>query len=291
MKQDLFQIFSRELLPMYAALAALVFLYLPFLVTLAGEWDSNENYSHGWFIPAIFLYMVWCLREKLAAEPMRTAPMGLVVLVAGLVLLLAGKVGSEHFMQRTAFILSFAGILYLFLGWRRFRLLVLPVLYLFFMVPLPAIIWNKTAFPLQLFGSMLTEQVVRLFGIPVYREGNILHLVETTLEVVAACSGLRSLVTMFAMAGLLAFVTRMALWKRLFLFVCAAPVALMVNIVRLSVTALLASRYGGQVAQGFLHDLSGYVVFILGIIILLGISTLLQRRSEKRGEEDAVCLQ
>ncbi len=199
MKQDLFQIFSRELLPMYAALAALVFLYLPFLVTLAGEWDSNENYSHGWFIPAIFLYMVWCLREKLAAEPMRTAPMGLVVLVAGLVLLLAGKVGSEHFMQRTAFILSFAGILYLFLGWRRFRLLVLPVLYLFFMVPLPAIIWNKTAFPLQLFGSMLTEQVVRLFGIPVYREGNILHLVETTLEVVAACSGLRSLLRGFSM--------------------------------------------------------------------------------------------
>ncbi len=264
-----------SLIMLCLALLALVVLYLPFFVTLVGVWEHNADYSHGYFIPFISLFMVYTLRDRLAKEPISGSWLGLLLLVPGLLLLLAGKIGSEFFVQRFSFLLCLMGIVLLLAGKRMAVVLLAPVAYLFFMIPLPAIIWNKLAFPLQLFGSALTENMIRLLGIPVFREGNVLHLVETSLEVVAACSGLRSLVTMFALAALLAFLSNMSLWKRFLLFFCAAPVAIIANIVRLSGTALLASKYGAVVAHGFLHDFSGMVVFVIGLGLLFAVSTLL----------------
>ena len=153
----------------------------------------------------------------------------------------------------------------------------LPILYLVFMIPLPAIIWNKIAFHMQLFGSYLTEQVVVLMGIPIFREGNVLHLANTTLEVVDACSGLRSLTTLFALSAVFAILSSHSTFQKWILFLAAAPIAIFANIVRLSATALLASKYGGDVAQGFLHDFSGLVVFAVGIILLVTVSNMLKK--------------
>ncbi len=274
------------LLLLTAAIAALILLYLPFFKTLVAAWGHNENYSHGYFIPFISLYMVYLLRFRLQKEAFTGSLLGLLVLIPGLLLLVAGKVGSEFFIQRFSFLLCLLGIILLLAGARIARIVLVPVFYLVFMIPLPAIIWNKLAFPLQLFGSALTEEVIRFLGVPVFREGNILHLAETSLEVVAACSGLRSLVTMFALAGLLAFLAKLSLWKRLVLFVSAAPAAIIANIIRLTGTALLASIYGGKVAQGFLHDFSGMVVFAIGLMLLFGVNFLLGgggREEEQRG--------
>ncbi len=257
------------------ALLALIGLYLPFFTTLVRDWEHNANYSHGYFIPLISLFMVYTLRFRLKKEAFSGSWWGGVLLILGLSLLLAGKIGSEFFVQRISFLVCLLGIVLFLAGKRIAAIVLLPIAYLFFMIPLPAIIWNKLAFPLQLFGSALTEKVIRLLGIPVFREGNVLHLVETSLEVVAACSGLRSLVTMFALAALLAFLARMPMWKRLLLFFSAAPVAIVANIIRLSTTALLASKYGGSVAQGFLHDFSGMVVFAIGLGLLFAVNALL----------------
>ncbi len=272
------------LLLITAAIAALIILYLPFFKTLVVAWEHNENYSHGYFIPFISLYMVYLLRFRLRKEAFAGSLLGLFILIPGLLLLIAGKVGSEFFIQRFSFLLCLLGIILLLAGARIARIVLVPVFYLVFMIPLPAIIWNKLAFPLQLFGSALTEEVIRFLGVPVFREGNVLHLAETSLEVVAACSGLRSLVTMFALAGLLAFLAKLPLWKRLVLFVSAAPAAIIANIIRLTGTALLASRYGGKVAQGFLHDFSGMVVFAIGLMLLFGVNFLLASggREEKQ---------
>ncbi len=267
------------------AIAALIVLYLPFFKTLVVAWEYNENYSHGYFIPFISLYMVYTLRFRLQKESLSGSLSGLLLLVPGLLLLIAGKVGSEFFVQRFSFLLCLLGVILLLAGVRIARIVLVPVCYLIFMIPLPAIIWNKLAFPLQLFGSGLTEEMIRFLGVPVFREGNVLHLAETSLEVVAACSGLRSLVTMFALAGLLAFLAKMSLWKRLVLFFSAAPAAIIANIIRLTGTALLASKYGGRVAQGFLHDFSGMVVFAIGLALLFGVNALLgysNGRKEKK---------
>ncbi len=258
-------------------LVALVALYFPFLQTLVADWAVNDDYSHGYFIPFLTLYFIYHIRDELKELKVKPNIFGLLIIAAGLGQLLIAKIGSEFFLQRTSLVIVLYGLVLFFLGWDYFKKLVLPLSYLFFMIPLPAIVWNKIAFPMQLFASGLTENVVYAFGIPIFREGNVLHLVETTLEVVAACSGLRSLMTMFALSGALAFISELPRWKKWLLFFAAAPIAVIANITRLTGTAILASRYGSDVAQGFLHDFSGLVVFGLGLGLLVGVNTLLTK--------------
>ena len=259
-------------------LAALVGLYYPVLTSLAQDWSTNDNYSHGFFIPLISGYMVYALREELRRVAVRPANWGLLLVLAGLGQLYIARVGSEYFLQRTSLILVLLGMV-LFLWGRNFtKKLLLPIGYLLFMVPLPAIIWNKIAFPMQLFSSAVTERVIQAIGLPVFREGNVLHLAQTTLEVVDACSGLRSLTTMFALAAALAWFSDCATWKKWLLFFAAAPVAIFANIVRLTATAGLASVYGEKVAQGFLHDFSGLFTFIFGLALLMLVNKSLQSK-------------
>lgn len=258
-----------------ALFGALLALYIPILVGLAQDWSSNDNYSHGFFIPLISGYMVYSMKEELRKIPLAATDWGLLFLIAGLGQLYIAKVGSEFFLQRTSLILVLLGISLFLWGTRITCKLLLPIFYLLFMIPLPAIIWNKIAFPMQLFSSAITEEVVRLLGIPIFREGNVLHLAQTTLEVVDACSGLRSLTTMFALAAALAWFTEFTRWKKWALFLLAAPVAIFANIVRLTATAGLANVYGEKVAQGFLHEFSGIFTFIFGLALLLLLNKVL----------------
>ena len=259
-------------------LAALVGLYYPVLTSLVHDWSTNDNYSHGFFIPLISGYMVYALREELERIAVRPANWGFIVLLAGLGQLYVARVGSEYFLQRTSLILVLLGMVLFLWGRDLTKKLLLPIGYLLFMVPLPAIIWNKIAFPMQLFSSAVTERVIQAIGIPVFREGNVLHLAQTTLEVVDACSGLRSLTTMFALAAALAWFSDCATWKKWLLFFTAAPVAIFANIVRLTATAGLASVYGEKVAQGFLHDFSGLFTFVFGLTLLVLTSKILQAK-------------
>jgi len=258
-------------------IVALFGLYWPFLARLAQDWHDDPDYSHGYFIPFIVVYMIYSRRRQLAeaiAKPMNS---GFLLLLVGLMFLVVGKVGSEFFTQRLSLLVVLLGLT-AFLGGRPFLcLLTSPILYLIFMIPLPAIVWNQIAFPMQLFSTMLTEKIIYAMGIPVFREGNILHLADTTLEVVAACSGLRSLLTMFALAAALAFFSDFRPWFKVVLFFSAMPVAILANIIRLTGTAFLANIYGSRVAEGFLHEFSGLVVFFLGLAMLIGIHSLLAR--------------
>ena len=260
-------------------LAALVGLYYPVLTYLVHDWSTNDNYSHGFFIPLISGYMVYALREELGRITVRPANWGLLVLLAGLGQLYVARVGSEYFLQRTSLIIVLLGMALFLWGRELTKKLLLPIGYLLFMVPIPAIIWNKIAFPMQLFSSAVTERVIQAIGLPVFREGNVLHLAQTTLEVVDACSGLRSLTTMFALAAALAWFSDFATWKKWLLFFAAAPVAIFANIVRLTATAGLASFYGEKVAQGFLHDFSGLFTFVFGLALLILTSKFLQPKN------------
>ncbi len=257
---------------------ALVGLYFPVIVKLAKDWSSNDNYSHGFFIPLISAYMVYTMKGELQKLPVRPKNWGILLLLAGLGQLYVASVGSEFFLQRTSLILVLLGaVLYLW-GKPVTHKVIVPILYLLFMIPLPAIIWNKIAFPMQLFSSVITEHVVRLLGIPIFREGNVLHLAQTTLEVVDACSGLRSLTTMFALAAAFAWFSDYANWKKWVLFFTAAPIAIFANMIRLTATAGLASIYGEKVAQGFLHEFSGLFIFVFGLLLLGLTNKLLQKK-------------
>ena len=268
---------KQSLLSLGIMLAAVLFLYFPILQKLAHDWDTNDNYSHGYFIPVLSLYLIYSIKDELQKLPVKTNIIGLLFLFLGLTQLIIAKAGSEFFLQRTSLIPVLAGIVLFCLGTGFFKKLLLPIAYLIFMIPLPAILWNKIAFPMQLFGSFLTEKVVTVMGIPLFREGNVLHLANTSLEVVDACSGLRSLTTLFALSAVFAILSSHTTWQKWFLFLSAAPIAIFANITRLSATALLASRYGSDVAHGFLHDFSGIVVFAVGILLLVTVSNLLKK--------------
>jgi len=268
---------KQALISLGVMLAALLFLYFPILQYLVHDWDTNDNYSHGYFIPFLTLYVIYNIKDELQKLPVKTNIIGLFLIFLGLTQLIVAKIGSEYFLQRTSLILVLAGIVLFCLGTSFFKKLLLPITYLIFMVPIPAIIWNKIAFPMQLFGSVLTEKFVTLMGVPIFREGNVLHLSGTTLEIVDACSGLRSLTTLFALSAVFAILSTHKTWQKWILFFAAAPIAIFANIVRLSATALLASRYGSDIAHGFLHDFSGLVVFAVGIILLVTVSNLLKK--------------
>ncbi|WP_319550212.1 exosortase/archaeosortase family protein [Desulfogranum marinum] len=266
-------------------LASVVLLYYHVFVSLFHDWRVNEDYSHGFFIPLISGYMIYGMRHELKEMVVRPVNWGLAIFLLGLIQLYVATVGTEYFLQRTSLILVLFGCSLFLLGSQITKRLSAPIAYLVFMVPLPAIIWNKIAFPMQLFASAITERAVRSLGIPIFREGNILHLANTTLEVVNACSGLRSLMTMFALSAALTMFSSLSAGKNWMLFFAAAPIAMLANTLRLTGTAVLASRYGEEVAQGFLHDFSGMVVFVLGLALLIGVNVLLVKTSTTETHE------
>jgi len=253
---------------------SLTALYYPVFTGLIHDWSTNDNYSHGFFIPIITAYMIYSIRLELVNLNIKPKNTGILLLIAGLVLLLTGKFGSVDFFLRLSMIIVLLGVLLFIWGTSFTKKVTVPILYLIFMIPLPAIIWNKIAFPMQLFSSNLTERTLQILGVAVFREGNILQLAETTLEVIDACSGLRSLTTMFAISALIAWFSASSILKKWMIFFMAGPVAILCNTIRLVFTAILASKYGGDIAHSFLHDFSGFLTFSLGLVMLIGISKI-----------------
>ncbi|MGM0646586.1 MAG: exosortase [Thermodesulfobacteriota bacterium] len=252
-------------------------LYFPVLARLLHDWDIDPNYSHGYFVPFIAGFMVWTRKEALRLTPVRPCPWGMALVALGLLQLFIAWVGSEYFLQGVSLIVVLAGTILTLWGWPRTALVILPLGYLIFMIPLPAIIWNTIAFPLALFASKSAVSILDGVGFSVLREGNVITLPNITLQVVEACSGLRSLVTLLALSALVAFVSSLRVWSKWVLFIAAVPVALACNVLRLVATAVLAQNFGPEMAHGFMHDFSGFVVFGLGLGLLLATAWLLNR--------------
>lgn len=272
------------IIPALLLSASLLLLYYPVIWKLILDWEVDPNYSHGYFIPFIAAYMIWTRKERLKQLPLKGTKWGIGLVILGLLQYFVSWVGSEYFLQGTSLILVLLGSVIFLWGTGAGYILLVPILYLIFMIPLPAIIWNQIAFPLALFASKGATEAIQSLGWSILREGNILHLPNITLQVADACSGLRSLTTLLALSALLAYISSLSVWKKWILFLAAVPVALLGNIFRLTATAFLANRYGSRMAEGFIHEFSGFVVFILGLVMLLLIQALLYRLGRGHGD-------
>jgi exosortase len=244
-------------------------VYLPIISSLVSQWASDENYSHGFLIVPFAIYFAWAERARLAAAPVQPSSAGLLVVCGSLLLLIAGLFGAELFLARISLVGVLAGSVLFLFGWRHLRLLAFPIALLVLMVPLPALVFNQIAFPLQLFASRVGELVLTTAGIPVLREGNILELSTTRLEVAQACSGIRSLVSLVTLGVILGKLNEPRRWARVVLALAAIPIAIIENAARVAGTGLAAHWIGPEAAEGFIHVFSGWVMFVLAFGLLL----------------------
>jgi exosortase len=197
-------------------------------------------------------------------------------------MLFLGHIGAELFLMRSSIIVVITGLVVYLCGWKILRLLIFPLAYLLFMIPLPAIILNTVTFPLQLLAAKLSTASLQLIGLPVYREGNIIFLPHSTLEIVEACSGIRSLVSLLALAVVFAYMTQRHTGRRWLLVASAIPIALVANAFRIWGTGVLAFLYGTKVAEGFYHTFAGWLVFVVAFVLLLSEGCLLSLLSKAR---------
>ena len=257
--------------------AAFVFLYFGTFVDLVSDWNNNPNFSHGFLVPLIAGYLVWHRKETLQELSIEPAGIGIVVLGLGLSLFFVGTIGAELFVMRFSILVTLAGVVLFCLGSAWAKGLAVPIVYLLFMIPLPSIIWNRIAFPLQLMAASASASSLSFIGIPVFREGNVLQLATTSLEVVDACSGLRSLTALLALGAAFAVISNLSHLKKWILFLASIPIAVFLNIVRLTATGMMAVYIGPEAAHGFLHDMSGMVVFVVAMFMLYFMNQLLER--------------
>ncbi len=253
-----------------AALLALLvgFLYADVLARLVRDWWNDPDFSHGFFVPAFAGFVIWQRRRQLAQLPLQPSWLGLVVIAGSLCTLIVGVLGAELFLQRSSFVLLLMGLVIHFFGWSWFRALLFPLACLFLMIPIPSILYNRIAFPLQLLASEVAATVLAALRVPVLLEGNVIRLPYMMLEVVEACSGLRSLVSLITLAVIYGHLLEPNLFRRAVLVLGAVPVAVLANSQRVAGTGLLGHYWEPEKAQGFFHTFSGLVVFLISLFLL-----------------------
>jgi exosortase len=254
-------------------------LYGRILLKLVSDWLNDPNASHGLLVPPLAGYIAWKRRQQTLSLPAAPDLRGLSWVAGASVVFLVGQLGAEFFLSRISLVILLAGCVYTFWGWARLQTLGFPLLLLTTMIPMPVIVFNALAQPLQLFASQTSTVLARLCGVSIYQDGNIIQLATTTLGVAEACSGLRSLSALTVMALLLGFVMCRRHLTRVLLVVLAIPIAITVNVLRVAGTAILAD-YNPVFAMGFYHIFSGWLIFLLGIVLVYGTCLLLHRTLE-----------
>lgn len=272
---------NRRLLPWLLPAALFLALAWPTLSGLASAWMNDDNYSHCFFIPAVSLAIAWSKRDALRSAPVRASGVGLAWLVASLLLLLVSRRGGIAVAERIAVVAGVNALVLYNAGWPVYRTLLFPLLFLVFMIPIPATVHGLFAFPLQLFSTDMAVRVLDWMRVPVEHAGNMIYVAAGALEVTEACSGIRSLVSFFTLGVLFAWRAGDRLVSPV-LLASSILLALSVNIARVSLSGMIGAIYGVDAARGFLHDFSGLAFLVLGVALFSVEANVLQKAVSRR---------
>jgi len=240
------------------------------------QWSNDPNFSHGFFVPAFSLFVLWQNRARLARQPVVPSFWGLLIIVFALAVLVVGVLGAELFLSRVSLLLLIAGLVIFFRGWSFFRAIFFPWAFLILMIPIPAILFTQITFPLQILASKLAALLLPVLGVPVLREGNVINLPAMPLEIAEACSGIRSLLSLTTLAIVYGYLAEPRILIRMVLALAAIPIAVAANSLRIVGTGLLVQYWGPDKAEGFFHTFSGWLVFVVSLAMLFLLHRLLQ---------------
>jgi len=231
-------------------------------------WYSSDDYSHGFFIIPLCFYIIWRKKEILAEIPIKPSLWGLALVIFSLLLYLFAHLAEIMTLTSFSMVLLLAGVVIYFYGFLMFKELIFPLFLLLFMIPVPAQIYAKLTIPLQLFVSKASVGISSLLGLPIYREGNVIHLHDRTLQVVQACSGLRSMISLLTLSAIFAYLSLKSNLLRTILFFSGIPAAIIVNIIRVLLLVFAFHYFNYDLTSGTTHTVFGMIIFILALILI-----------------------
>jgi exosortase D (VPLPA-CTERM-specific) len=265
---------------------ALVAAYIPFagvLNDLFGVWNLQPEYSHGVLIPVISLFLIWRERAALIRAPFTGSWLGVALVLLGVLLWAVAELSTIWVVAQYAFLIVLYGLVLALTGRKVFLGLWMPLLILWFMIPLPQFFSSSLSLQLQLLSSSLGAAVIRLAGVSVYVDGNVIDLGTYKLQVAEACSGLRYLFPLMTLTFIVAYLFRAAAWKRVVLFLASIPIAVLMNSLRIGLIGIAVEYWGTKMAEGILHQFEGWVVFMISMLAVLGLAALLVRIGQPGG--------
>ncbi|WP_345945020.1 exosortase/archaeosortase family protein [Granulicella sp. dw_53] len=265
----------RRWLPVAVLVLLLIAVYFRIAGKLVFDWYDIPDYSHGFLVPLFSIYIMWENREVLRNTSVRPSWSGLPLVLLGLAIVILGVFGADLFLSRISFLILTAGLIWTFLGMEMLKALRFPLLTLLLAIPFPEIVFNKITFPLQLLASDLASSVLPIFGVPVLHEGNVIELPVMKLEVAEACSGIRSLMSLFTLAIFYGYFLEKTVWRRVILALASVPIAVAANAARIVGTGLCVQYWNPDKAMGFFHEFSGWVMFVISLCFLYLVHRLM----------------
>lgn len=256
---------------------AFLYTFHPVLLSLVHTWYNAEEYSHGFLVIPISAYIVWQKRKTLKKTPVKPTRWGAVAIAISLLLYVFSVYGEIQTLKSLSLVFFiFAAVLFLF-GIAYFRELIFPLIFLFFMIPVPSQIYSELTLWLQLLVTKICVHISQGIGLPVYRSGNVIELPAGTLQIVDACSGLRSMLSLLALSAVFGYLTLSGTINRLVLFASGVPIAILVNIFRVLIIILSLHYLEYDLSQDSIHSVFGTVVFVLALLLLFIVKSGLSK--------------
>jgi exosortase D (VPLPA-CTERM-specific) len=271
---------------MLVALGAGLLCIWPFwngLTQMWQFWIDFPEYSHCLLIPLVAAFLIWQQKDRLERLQFAGSWWGVALVLLGGGLLAMGQLGTVYTLVQYAFLIALDGLVLSFLGWAAFRLIAVPLLILWFMIPLPAFIFFNLSASLQLLSSQIGVAVIRLFDVSVFLEGNVIDLGGYKLQVADACSGLRYLFPLMTLGFLMAYFYKGARWKRILVFLSSMPITVIMNSLRIGIIGVTVDRWGVAMAEGFLHEFQGWMVFMISAALMMGEIAVLNAVGRETG--------
>ena len=261
-----------------AAIALLLFTiaFFPVFMILGRQWANSEDYAHAFIVLPIVGYMVWQKRQDLNSTQFDGSLIGLLIILSSVSVYLVALHARINSLASVSMVMTIFGALVYLRGINAVKILTTPFILLLLLIPIPSSIYSAMTLPLQLKVSQVSEIVVKLLSVPIFREGNVLTTPEKTFQIVEACSGMRSMITLVTLSLIMGYFTFRKKWTKLVLILASIPVAIFVNIVRVVVLILAFHFYKIDLSEGTSHTWLGMAVFAIALVTLFSFQRIIE---------------